>query len=168
MAAPFTADQQKTFDEKMAAALAKFPEGRKASAILPGLHLIQELVGHIPDEAMVLLAQKCESHPERVREVAMFYVMYFLNPKGKYVLDVCTNLSCSLRGAEVLVKYLEEKLDVHLGDTTKDGLFTLREFECLGACGNAPCLQVDSRFHLDMTLKKADQLIADLRKQAGK
>lgn len=168
MAAPFTADQQKRFDEGMAKYLARFPEGRKAAAILPGLHLVQDILGWIPPEAMVQVAEKCESTPERVREVATFYVMYFLEPKGKHVIDVCTNISCSLRGAEPLLRHLEEKLGVHAGETTKDGLFTLREFECLGACGNAPVLQVDSRFHMDMTLKKADKLIDDLRAQAAK
>jgi NADH-quinone oxidoreductase subunit E len=83
-------------------------------------------------------------------------------------VDVCTNISCSLRGAEVLIRHLEEKLGVEMGHTTADGLITLREFECLGACGNAPVLQVDSRFHMDMTLSKADRLVDDLRKQAGK
>jgi NADH-quinone oxidoreductase subunit E len=168
MAAPFTAEQQKKFDEEMAKELAHFPEGRKAAAILPGLHLAQELLGWLPPEAMVQVAQKCETNPERVREVATFYVMYFTQPKGKYVIDVCTNISCALRGAEHLIEHLEKTLDVHLGETTKDELVTLREFECLGACGNAPCLQVNSRFHMDMTLKKADALVADLRKQGGK
>jgi len=168
MAAPFTTDQQKKFDEEIARHLSRFPEGRKAAAILPGLHIVQDLIGWIPPEAMIQVAEKCESTPERVREVASFYVMYFLKPKGKHVIDVCTNISCSLRGAETLIRHMEEKLGIQMGETTPDQLFTLREFECLGACGNAPVCQVDSRFHMDMTLKKADQLIEDLRKQAGK
>lgn len=168
MAAPFSAEQQKRFDEGMETYLARFPEGRKAAAILPGLHLVQDIYGWIPQEAMIQVAEKCESTPERVREVATFYVMYFLEPKGKHLIDVCTNISCSLRGAEPLLRHMEEKLGIEMGETTADGLFTLREFECLGACGNAPVLQVNSRFHMDMTLKKADQLIEDLRKQAGK
>lgn len=168
MAAPFDAEQQRRFDEGMAKHLARFPEGRKAAAILPGLHLVQEIYGWIPPEAMVQVAEKCESTPERVREVATFYVMYFLQPKGRHVIDVCTNISCSLRGAETLIRHLEERLGVHIGETTADGMFTLREFECLGACGNAPVLQVDSRFHMDMTLKKADRLIEDLRQRAEK
>ncbi|AKU89667.1 complex I 24 kDa subunit family protein [Vulgatibacter incomptus] len=168
MAAPFTAEQQKKFDEEIAKHLARFPEGRKAAAILPGLHIAQDILGWLSPEAMLQVAQKCESTPERVREVASFYVMYFQQPKGKHVIDVCTNISCSLRGAETLIQHLEQKLGVHMGETTGDQLITLREFECLGACGNAPVLQVDSRFHMDMTLKKADQLVEDLRKQAGK
>jgi len=168
MAAPFSTDQQKRFDEEMAKYLARFPEGRKAAAILPGLHLVQDILGWIPPEGMVQVAEKCESTPERVREVASFYVMYFLKPKGKHVIDVCTNISCSLRGAETLIRHMEEKLGIKMGETTPDQLITLREFECLGACGNAPVCQVDSRFHMDMTLKKADQLIEDLRAQAGK
>ncbi len=168
MAAPFTPEQQATFDAEMGRWLAKFPPERKAAAILPGLHVAQDLLGWLPPEAMLQVAEKCGAPPERVREVATFYVMYFTQPKGKFVVDVCTNIACSLRGAEVLIGHLEEKLGVHLGETTEDGLITLREFECLGACGNAPCLQVNSRFHMDMTLKKADDLVEDLRKQAGK
>lgn len=167
MAAPFTDEQQRRFDEEMKRYLARFPEGREAAAILPGLHLVQELVGWISDEAMYQVASACRAPVERVREVATFYVMYSLKPRGKHVVDVCTNISCSLRGAEPLIRHLEEKLGVHMGETTADGLFTLREFECLGACGNAPVVQVDSRFHMDMTLKKADQLIDDLRAKAG-
>lgn len=163
MPAPFTDEQQRAFDEGMQGYLARFPEGRKAAAILPALHLVQDLVGWIPPEAMVQVAEKCQSTPERVREVATFYVMYFTSPRGKYVIDVCTNIACSLRGAEILVSHLEEKLGVHMGHTSEDGMFTLREFECLGACGNAPCLQVNSRFHMDMTLRKADELVEKLR-----
>jgi NADH-quinone oxidoreductase subunit E len=165
MATPFTDEQQRKFDAEMAKILARFPEGREAAGILPGLHLAQDLVGWIPPEAMQQVAARCKSPVERVREVATFYVMYFLKPKGKHVVDVCTNISCSLRGAEVLIEHLEQKLGVHLGETTADGAITLREFECLGACGNAPVLQVDSRFHMDMTLKKADRLIDELRGQ---
>lgn len=168
MAAPFSAEQQKKFDDGMAKAIAHFPEGKEAAAILPGLHLVQELIGWLPPEAMLQVAEKCRTNPERVREVASFYVMYWTAPKGKFVIDVCTNISCSLRGAERLVEKLEKLLGVHLGETTKDQLITLREFECLGACGNAPVLQVNSRFHMDMTLKKAEALVEDLRKQGGK
>ncbi len=168
MAAPFTTEQQKQFDEEMEKHLARFPEGGKGAAILPGLHIVQDLIGWIPPEGMVQVAEKCQATPERVREVASFYVMYFTEPKGKHVIDVCTNISCSLRGAETLIRHMEEKLGVSMGEITDDKLITLREFECLGACGNAPVLQVDSRFHMNMTLKKADQLIEDLRKQAGK
>jgi len=168
MAALFTADQQKKFDEEIAKHLARFPEGRKAAAILPGLHIVQDLLGWIPTEAMELVAKACESTPERVGEVASFYTMYFREPKGKLLVEVCTNISCSLRGAETLIRHMEEKLGIHMGETTEDGLITLREFECLGACGNAPVVQVNSRFHMDMTLKKADQLIEDLRKQGEK
>lgn len=168
MAAPFSAEQQKKFDEEMEKYLARFPEGRKRAAILPALHIVQDLIGWIPDEAMVEVAKKCETTPEQVREVATFYVMYFLQPKGKHVVDVCTNISCALRGAEHLIAHMQEKLGVELGETTADGLITLREFECMGACGNAPVLQVDSRFHMDMTLEKADRLIESLREQAGK
>lgn len=167
MAAPFTAEQQRRFDEEMEKILARFPEDRKRAAVLPALHLVQDMLGWIPEEAMVEVARKCETTPEQVREVATFYVMYFLKPKGKHVIDVCTNISCSLRGAEKLLAHLQEKLGVELGETTADGLFTLREFECMGACGNAPVLQVDSRFHMDMTLEKADRLIESLRAQAA-
>lgn len=168
MAALLSAEQQKKFDEEMEKYLARFPEGQKQAAILPALHLVQDLIGWLPPEAMVEVAKKCESTPEQVREVATFYVMYFTEPKGKHVVDVCTNISCALRGAEVLVAHMQEKLGVELGKTTADGLITLREFECMGACGNAPVLQVDSHFHMDMTLRKADELIEKLRAQAGK
>lgn len=168
MAAPFTTDQQKKFDEEIAHHLARFPEGRKEAAIIPALHIVQDILGWIPNEAMVEVAKKCESTPERVGEVASFYSMYFRQPKGKYLIDVCTNISCSLRGAETLIRHMEEKLGIKMGETTADDLITLREFECLGACGNAPVVQVNSHFHMDMTLRKADQLLEDLQKQTEK
>lgn len=167
MAAPFTAEQQKRFDEEIEKHLARYPEGRKASAILPGLHLVQDILGWIPDEAMIQVAEKCGATPEKVREVATFYAMYFLKPKGKYLVEVCTNISCSLRGAEYLLAHLEQRFGIKNGETTPDGQVTLREFECMGACGNAPVLQVNSRFHMDMTLSKADALADELLEQAA-
>lgn len=167
MAAPFSADQQKKFDEAIEKHLARFPEGRKASAILPGLHIVQEILGWIPPEAMTLVAERCGATPEKVREVATFYAMYFLEPKGKHLVEVCTNISCSLRGAEVLLAHLEQRFGIKNGETTADGLVTLREFECMGACGNAPVLQVNSRFHMDMTLSKADALVEEIQEQAA-
>ncbi|MBS2032939.1 MAG: NAD(P)H-dependent oxidoreductase subunit E [Deltaproteobacteria bacterium] len=162
MAAPFDADQQARFDAGIAKLLSQFPNDRKQAAMMGAVRLVQELVGWVPPEGMEQVAQKLEVPVSKVLEVATFYVMFFTKKPGKYVIDVCTNISCSLCGAEKLLEGLERKLDVHAGETTADGKFTLREAECLGSCHTAPCLQINEDHHENLSLKQAEELLAKL------
>lgn len=163
MAAPFDADQQARFDKEIAALLTHYPPERKQAAMMGALRLVQELVGWVPPEGMAQVAEKLEVHPSKVLEVATFYVMFHTKKPGKYVIDVCTNLSCSLRGAEKLLSHLEHKLGVHAGETTADGKFTVRETECLGSCGTAPCLQINEDHHESLSLAAVDALLAKVK-----
>ena len=163
MAAPFDADQQARFDKEIAALLTHYPPERKQAAMMGALRLVQELVGWVPPEGMTQVAAKLEVHPSKVLEVATFYVMFHTKKQGKYVIDVCTNLSCSLCGAEKLLAHLENKLGVHAGETTADGKFTVRETECLGSCGTAPCLQINEDHHESLSLAAVDALLAKVK-----
>lgn len=164
MAAPFDATQQARFDKETAELLSHYPPDRKQAAMMGTLRLVQEILGWIPPEAMEQVAQKLEVHPSKVLEVATFYVMFFTKKPGKYVIDVCTNISCALCGAEKLLAHLEQKLNVHAGETTPDGTWTLRETECLGSCGTAPCLQINEDHHENLSLKRVDELLAERAK----
>ncbi|XHF18013.1 NAD(P)H-dependent oxidoreductase subunit E [Corallococcus interemptor] len=128
--------------------------------MLPALRLLQDLKGWLPPEGLRLVAKNLEVTPERAYEVASFYVMYHLKKPGKYVIDVCTNLSCSLWGAEKMLAYLEQKLGLTAGETNDK--FTLRETECLASCGTAPCLQINEDHHERLTQAKLDAILAKL------
>jgi len=157
-----TPEQIKRFDQELSELLPQYPPDRKQAAMLPALHLMQEMLGYLTTEAMLRVAQKLEVSPEKVAEVATFYSMLRLNPVGKYHIDVCTNLSCSLRGAEHILERVENKLGIGLGETTADGRFSLREVECLASCGTAPCLQVNGEFFENLTPGSLDQLLSTL------
>jgi len=157
-----TPEQIKRFDQELSELLPQYPPDRKQAAMLPALHLMQEMLGYLTTEAMLRVAQKLEVSPEKVAEVATFYSMLRLNPVGKYHIDVCTNLSCSLRGAEHILERVESKLGIGLGETTADGRFSLREVECLASCGTAPCLQVNGEFFENLTPGSLDQLLSTL------
>lgn len=163
MAEPlFTPEQQRTFDTELAEILTHYPPERKSAAMLPALRLLQELKGWCPPEGIALVAERLGTSRERAYEVATFYVMYHTRKPGKYVVDVCTNLSCSLRGAEGLLAYLEKKLGVQAGETTEK--WTLRETECLASCGTAPCLQINEDHHENLTSRaKVDALFDPLK-----
>jgi NADH-quinone oxidoreductase subunit E len=161
MAEPlFTPEEQKKFDAEIADLLSRYPEDRKSAAMLPALRLLQELKGWLPPEGLKLVAQRLGATPERAYEVASFYVMYHLKKPGKYVVDVCTNLSCSLWGAEKMLAYLEQKLGLKAGESNER--FTLRETECLASCGTAPCLQINEDHHESLTRAKVDDIFARL------
>ena len=162
MAGPFTPEQQARFDAELVKILAKYPEKNKAAAMIPLLRLCQDLLGWLPAEAMLLAAEKLEVPPARAEEVASFYTMLHTEPHGKYLVEVCTNVSCSLRGAEHLLSFLERKLLVKAGHQTADGRYTLRETECLASCGTAPCLQINEDHHEDLTPKKVEQILGSL------
>ncbi|MBX3164557.1 MAG: NADH-quinone oxidoreductase subunit NuoE [Bacteroidetes bacterium] len=140
--------------------ISHYPEGKQKSALLPVLHIAQaEFGGWLSPETMDYIASVLKIKPIEVFEVASFYTMYNLQPVGKCVLEVCQTSSCWLNGAEDIVKYIEKKLSIKVGETTKDGMFTLKVAECLGSCGTAPMLQCGASFHENLTYEKVDNLI---------
>ena len=139
--------------------LLRYPEDRKQAALLPALRLCQELMGYLTPEALSEVAAWLGVAPTAAAEVATFYSMLRLQPTGRYVLDVCTNIGCSLCGAEELLAQLEKRLGVAVGGTSADGKFTLREVECLASCGSAPAMQVNEEFQERLTPQKLDALL---------
>lgn len=156
----FTPDEQKKFDAAIAELLTHYPPDRKSAAMLPALRVLQELKGWLPPEGLEEVSKRLEVSKERAQEVATFYVMFHTEKPGKYVVDVCTSLSCSLWGAEKLLAYLEKKLGLKAGESSE--LFTLREAECLASCGTAPCLQINEQHHESLSPAKVDEIIAKL------
>jgi NADH-quinone oxidoreductase subunit E len=150
--------------ERAKAHIAKYPPGRQASAVLPLLWIAQEQSrGWLPRAAMDHVAEVLEMAPIRVYEVATFYTMFNLRPVGRYLLQACTTTPCWLRGSEQVVGACEKKLGIGVGGTTKDGLFTLIEVECLGACVNAPILQVNDDYYEDLDGPLTETLLDALR-----
>lgn len=156
----FTADEQKKFDAGIAELLSHYPPDRKLAAMLPALRLLQSLKTWLPPEGMQLVAQRLETTVEAAYEVATFYVMFHTKKPGTYVIDVCTNLACALRGAEGMLAYLEQKLATKAGENTPK--YFLRETECLASCGTAPCMQVNEDHHENLTKAKVDALLEKL------
>jgi len=134
----------------------------KQAALLPALYLAQREFGYVSVEAMEYVAGLLDISPTRVYEVATFYTMYNKQPVGKYFIQVCTNICCALRGGMDLFAYLSKKLSIGEGQTTKDGRFTLVKVECLGACGNAPMMQVNDDYYEDLTPAKVDELLKSM------
>jgi NADH-quinone oxidoreductase subunit E len=142
----------------------QFPEGKQKSALLRVLHIAEEEFGNwLSPEVMDYVARLLHIQPIEVYEVASFYSMYNLNPVGKVVLEVCQTGPCCLVGAERIVKHIEKTLNIKAGETTADGMFTLKTVECLGACGYAPMLQVDETYYEHLTEEKVDVLLQDFR-----
>lgn len=140
--------------------ISHYPEGKQKSALLPVLHVAQaEFGGWLSPETMDYVAEVLNIKPIEVFEVASFYTMYNLKPVGKCVLEVCQTSSCWLNGAEDIVKYIEKKLAIKVGETTKDGMFTLKTAECLGSCGTAPMLQCGASYHENLTYAKVDSIL---------
>ena len=138
----------------------RYPEGRQKSALLPVLHLAQaEFDGWLSTAVMDYVASLLNIKPIEVYEVATFYSMYNLSPVGKCLIEVCRTSPCWLRGAEDIVQHLEKKLNIKDGETTPDGLFTLKTVECLGSCGTAPMLQCGADYHENLTNDKVDELV---------
>jgi len=150
-------------DEAMATVqemMKRYPAGKHKSALLPVLHIAQaEFGGWLSPEVMDYVASVLNIKPIEVFEVASFYSMYNLKPVGKCTLEVCQTSSCWLNGAEDIVRYIEKKLNIKVGETTKDGIFTLKVAECLGSCGTAPMLQCGASYHENLTFEKVDNLI---------
>lgn len=146
--------------------LKRYPAGKQKSAVIPILHIAQaEFDGWLSPEVMDYVASVIGILPIEVYEVASFYSMFNLKPVGKCTLEVCRTSSCWLCGAEDIVKYIEKKLGIKEGQTTKDGMFTLKTVECLGSCGTAPMLQCGASYHENLTYEKVDQLIEKYRSE---
>ncbi len=143
--------------------IAKFPEGMQKSALLSVLHIAQAHFGHLSEPVMDYVARLLHILPIEVYEVATFYSMYDTVPVGKVKLEVCRTGPCMIEGAEKIVSYIENKLGIKDGETTADGMFTLKTVECLGACGYAPMLQAGEKFHEHLTEAKVDELIEQYR-----
>ncbi len=147
--------------EKVNAIIARYPQGKHKSALLPILHLAQEQNNNwLSTEAMDYVATLLNIQPIEVYEVATFYSMYNHKPVGKHLLEVCHTGPCMVSGADDIVDYIKEKLGINVGETTADGMFTLKTVECLGACGYAPMLQLGEHYKEHLTKEKVDTLIA--------
>jgi NADH-quinone oxidoreductase subunit E len=147
--------------------IARYPEGKQKSALLPVLHLAQEVYGGLSPETMDYVASLLQIEPIEVYEVATFYTMYNLKPVGKYVFEVCQTGPCMISGSDDIIEYIKQRLGIGVGETTPDGLFTLKTVECLGACGYAPMMQLGKHYKEHLTPEKVDQIIEECRKQAG-
>ncbi|MCX6182900.1 MAG: NADH-quinone oxidoreductase subunit NuoE [Bacteroidetes bacterium] len=148
--------------------ISRYPEGKHKSALIPILHIAQaEFDGWLSAETMDLVAATLKIQPVEVYEVASFYSMFHLAPVGNCVFDVCRTSSCWARGADDIIAHIGKKLGIKPGETTSDGMFTLKAVECLGSCGSAPMLQCGASYHENLTPEKVDALIESYR-AAGK
>jgi NADH-quinone oxidoreductase subunit E len=141
----------------------KFTQRR--SAILPAMHVVLEEVGYHNRDIIKQVADLLELSEMEVTETLSFYTYFPREGVGKFHIQVCTNVSCMLNGAEQLLSYLEEKLGIKAGETTPDGMFTITVVECLGSCGTAPVMQINQKYYENLTKAKVDKIIEELRKQ---
>lgn len=156
----FSEEKQK----KVAEIIARYPEGKQKSALIPLLHLAQEEFGGWLDvPVMDYVASLLNILPIEVYEVATFYTMFNMKPVGKYLLEVCRTGPCMLRGSDQIIDHIKSKLNIKEGETSADGLFTLKPAECLGACGYAPMMQLGKTFRENLTTEKVDNIIDELR-----
>jgi len=161
----FTEEKLKKVDE----IIGRYPQGRHKSALLPLLHLAQEENnGWLSVDAMNYVAELLKIKPIEVYEVATFYSMYNLKPVGRYLFEICQTGPCMLNGSDQIISYIKEKLGINAGETTEDGMFTLKTVECLGACGYAPMMQMGKFYKEHLTKEKVDQIIEECRKNAEK
>jgi NADH-quinone oxidoreductase subunit E len=148
--------------------IARYPEGKQKSALLPILHIAQdENNGWLSVEAMDYVAELLQLKPIEVYEVATFYSMYNLKPVGRYIFEVCQTGPCMLNGSDQIIDYIKETLGIESGETTSDGMFTLKTVECLGACGYAPMMQMGKTFREHLTKEKVDAIIEECRRTAA-
>jgi NADH-quinone oxidoreductase subunit E len=147
--------------------ISHYPEGKHKSALLPVLHLAQDRGGGWLSAATLdYVASLLGLEPVEVYEVATFYSMYNLKPVGKYIFEVCQTGPCMLNGSDFIIDYIKQRLEIAVGETTPDGLFTLKTVECLGACGYAPVMQLGKRFREHLTKETVDAIIAECKKNA--
>jgi NADH-quinone oxidoreductase subunit E len=142
--------------------LAKYPADRRQSAVMAALRIAQDEHGWLSKEIMERIAEYLDIPPIHVYEVATFYSMYEHKPVGKHKISVCTNVSCLLCGSGGVLDHLKDKLGIGPGETTSDGRVTIKEVECLGACGGAPMMQVDKDYHEFLTAEKIDKILEGL------
>ena len=148
--------------------IAFYPEGKQKSAVIPVLHLAQaEFGGWLDVPVMDYVASLLSIQPIEVYEVATFYSMYNLNPVGRYVFEVCQTGPCMINGSDQIIEYIKQKLGIKVGETTKDGLFTLKTVECLGACGYAPMMQLGKHYREHLTPEKVDAIIEECTRNAA-
>jgi NADH-quinone oxidoreductase subunit E len=146
--------------KEVQAMIDRYPEGKQKSALIPLLHLAQEeFGGWLSPETMDYVASLLGIESIEVYEVATFYSMYNLKPVGKHVFEVCHTGPCMLRGSDDIITYIKQKLDINVGETTADGMFTLKTVECLGACGYAPMMQLGMHYKEHLTPEKVDAII---------
>ena len=155
----YTPENQARFDENVA----RYPSDQRKSAILYALYLAQQQQGYITGAAMRHVAEQIRCTAADVEDVVSYYTMFYTKPVGKYVLNVCRTLSCALLGAERVTEELSEKLGITPGQTTADGMFTLIEVECLGACDRAPVVMVNDDWHEQLAPEQAGQFVDDIR-----
>ena len=145
-----------------------YPEGKQKSAVIPVLHIAQkEFGGWLSVETMDYVAFLLNILPIEVYEVATFYSMYNLKPAGKYMFEVCQTGPCMLNGSDKIIDYIKQKLGINVGETTADGLFSLKTVECLGACGYAPMMQLGKNYREHLTKEKVDAIINECRSNAA-
>ena len=151
--------------QKVREIISRFPQGKQKSALLPVLHMAQEELGKgwLPVPVMDYVAELLNLQPIEVYEVVTFYSMYNQQAVGRHMLEVCHTSPCCMLGAEELIHYLQKKLGVKPGETTPDGMFTIKPVECLAACGYAPMMQVGNYYYENLTEEKVDKLLEKLR-----
>ena len=153
--------------EKIQTIISHYPDGQQKSALIPVLHIAQEeLGGSLNVDIMDYIAGLLDITPIEVYEVATFYSQFYIDPVGKYVIEVCQTGPCMLNGSDDIIQHIKETLNINAGETSADGLFTLKTVECLGACGYAPMMQLGKFYHEHLTIEKVDEII-DLCRQGA-
>ena len=150
--------------QQMNEVVKKFPQDKEKSALIRILHIAQAEYGWVSVPVMNKIAEFLKIQAIEVYEVATFYTMFHLQPVGKHVLEVCRTGPCMLVGSDQLIQHIENKLDIKVGETTTDGMFTLKTAECLGGCGYGPLLQCRNKYHEHLSIEKVDALIEQYRK----
>lgn len=141
----------------------KYPPDRHRPPIIAALTIAQDHSGNwLTEEMMQAVAEYLDVPHIAVYEVATFYSMFHLEPMGKYVISVCNNISCAFRGADKVIQHLQDRLNIKVGETTQDGLFSIKTVECMAACGGAPMLEVNKKYHENLTDEKIDQILSEL------
>jgi NADH-quinone oxidoreductase subunit E len=152
--------------DKVNELISHYPEGKQKSALIGVLHMVQDEFGWLDVNSMDYVASLLHLQPIEVYEVASFYTMFNLKPVGRYVFEVCQTGPCMLKGSDNIIEYIKKKLEINVGETTKDGMFTLKTVECLGACGYAPMMQLGKYYKEHLTPEKVDQIIDECRKNS--
>ena len=154
--------------DKVNEIISRYPSGKQKSALLPVLHMAQDSFGGWLDvPVMDYVASLLNIEPIEVYEVASFYSMYNLKPVGKYMFEVCQTGPCMISGSDNIIDYIKQKLNIKAGETTADGMFTLKTVECLGACGYAPMMQLGKNYREHLTKEKVDAIIEECRSKAN-